>query len=152
MAAAWLRTKPVQRVGVGLGLLLAAGVAVAAFESMELNLRAEVLAPATVPPVGELCTEPLENAYPGSVSPLFCDNGDINTTAWKRIAEDRPEVMTLGRSPKPLDVDGAAARDLQSRMSAAQECAALELSAAYYGWNFHMDPVSGMSLACPVMK
>lgn len=154
MAAEWLRTKSVQRAAIGLGLLLAVGVAVAAFESLEPGNRAEILAPATVPPVGELCTQPLDySQLPNEVSPLFCQNGDINRTAWEQIRHDGPVVvMTLGRNPKPYEVSDAAARDLRSHMTPAWECDALELSAAYYGWTFHIDPVSGLLLSCPVMK
>lgn len=152
MFTVWLRSRAAQPLLVAAALALVTVTAVTGLKATGFFFQGEVLAPATVPPVAGLCTAQLASDMGGTVSPLFCSNGDINRLAWRLIATDNPDVMRLGRNPRPADVGEAAARDLRDRMSGSRECSALTLSAAYYGWNFHIDPVTGLSLSCPILK
>lgn len=146
----WARSNPRQGASLGLGVIVAAAIFVSAFNALRPP-AAQILAPATVPSLASLCTVPLTTGK-GSISPVFCSDGSINTTAWKALAQARPGVMKLGRHAKPSDVRQAIAVDMKAGMLANIECSAALVSAAYYGWNFHIDPVAGLGLDCPILK
>jgi len=135
-----------------IGLLVAAVVAVVAFNAIRTMFSSEILSPATVPPVAGLCTEQLHHAPDGTVSPLFCPGGEINTRAWSYLATNNLRVMALGRSAGPGEVRAAIAQDLRTHAPGPVECNAALLAAAYYGWDFHIDPVDGLSLDCAIVR
>jgi hypothetical protein len=134
-------------LGVGV-LVLACAVALVAFNLLHSSPRP--LAPATVPPAVGLCTAQLNRDQNGNVSPLFCSSGEINTLAWSYFAQQQLTVMALGPHVTPADVITAVEQDLRLRASATTECSAAMLAAAYYGWNFHIQPVSGLRTDCPI--
>jgi hypothetical protein len=148
MAAA-IGRHPIGRVSMGLGALVLAGaVALVAFSHLHSSPRP--LWPAKVPPAVGLCTEMLSYQPDGSVSPLFCPSGEINTRAWSYFAAQQLEVMALGPHVSPADVTTAVEQDLKARASPTTECGAAMLAAAYYGWNFHIQPTSGLRTDCPI--
>jgi len=135
---------------LGAGVFIAVcAVAVAAFNSLQ-DISPRTLSPAHVPPVVGVCTAQLSVDQNGNVSPLFCPSGEINSLAWNHYAQEQLRVMAMGQHPKPSDVETAVEQDLKARASATAECNAATLAAAYYGWNFHIKPVSGLRLDCPI--
>jgi len=110
----------------------------------------EVLPPAPGPPVGGLCTAQLTNLADGSVSPLFCSNGDVNRLAWKYFADKNLAVMGLGIFAADTDVAAAIRQDLSGRATNTVECGAYQLASVYYGWGFGVDPAIGVLTACPI--
>jgi len=148
----WAKSRSVQRVAMLTGLLVVAIVAVVAFNATRTMFNSEILPPATVPPVAGLCTEQLQHSPDGTVSPLFCPGGEINTLAWSYLATNNLQVMGLGRSAGPGEVRAAIAQDLRTHASGPVECNAALLAAAYYGWDFHIDPVDGLSLGCAIVR
>jgi len=148
----WVRSRSVQGIGIGAGILIAGVVAVNAFNTMQTVLSPNILAPASVPPVVGLCTQPLTTSVDGPVTPLFCPNGEINTVAWKNLAAGGSNVMALNRDSGPGEVRAAIEKDIQYRQSGIGECSAALLAAAYYGWGFHIDPVDGLPLDCSILK
>ena len=135
-------------MGAGV-LILVCAVAVAAFNSLQ-DISPRTLSPARVPPVVGVCTQQLTVDRDGNVSPLFCPDGGINTLAWSYYARERLRVMAMGPHPKPAEVEAAVEQDLKTSASATAECNAATLAAGYYGWNFHIKPVSGLRLDCPI--
>jgi hypothetical protein len=141
---------PIARVSAVVAVTVLVGsVAVAAFNSLHSS-RERTLWPANVPPVVALCTVQLSQDQNGDVSPLFCSSGEINTLAWNHLAGERLGVMALGQHPTPAAVISAVEQDVRGRASPTEECNAAVLAAAYYGWNFHIKPVSGLRLDCPI--
>lgn len=136
---------------VAFGLVSAGAVAVAAFNSLE-PASPMTLWPAKVPPQVGLCTEQLSYDPDGNVAPLFCSSGEINTLAWAYMAQEQLRVMSLGPRAGAADVRAAVIQDLTARESAAAECSAAQLAAAYYGWNFHIKPTLGLRLDCPIQE
>ena len=111
----------------------------------------EVLPPAPGPPVGRLCTAQLTQLPDGSVSPLFCTNGDVNRLAWRYFAGKNLRVMELGIFAADTDVAAAIRQDLSGHAGEAVECAAYQLASVYYGWGFGVDPASGaLAGGCPI--
>jgi hypothetical protein len=135
-------------LGAGV-LIFVCAVAVAAFNSLQ-DISPRTLSPARVPPVVGVCTQQLNLDQNGNVSPLFCPDGGINTLAWSYYARQQLSIMAMGQHPKPSAVEMAIEQDLKARASATAECNAATLAAAYYGWNFHIKPVSGLRLDCPI--
>jgi hypothetical protein len=130
-------------------MVLVGAVAVAAFNSLHSS-PPRTLWPATVPPVVALCTVQLSQDQNGDVTPLFCSSGEINTLAWNHLAGEQRGVMALGPHPAPAAVITAVEQDIKARATPTEECNAVTLAAAYYGWNFHIQPVSGLRLDCPI--
>jgi hypothetical protein len=113
----------------------------------------EVLPPAPGPPVGGLCTEQLTSLPDGSVSPLFCSNGDVNRLAWRYFAHKDLAVMGLGIFAADTDVATAIRQDLSGHATDAVECSAYQLASVYYGWGFAVDPTSGaLTGGCPIPR
>jgi hypothetical protein len=103
----------------------------------------EALPPAPGPPVVGLCTQALTHAN-GSVSPLFCANGDINRLAWAYFANAQVRVLGLGIFASDTEVAAAVGQDVKGRATDSAECDAYRLAVAYYGWSFGLDPTSGV--------
>jgi hypothetical protein len=137
---------------VGIGLVVAVVIAVLAFNDMRARMPGEILPPASVPPVVALCSQPVSPSVDGTVSPLFCENGALNKQAWISLAADGTEVMRVGRDATPAAVLLAIRDDLRDRESGARECSAALLAAAYYGWSFHVAPVDGLPIDCPILN
>ena len=110
----------------------------------------EVLPPAPGPPVGGLCNAQLTQLPDGSVSPLFCANGDVNRLAWRYFAGKNLRVMGLGLFAADTDVAAAIRQDLSGHAGDAVECGAYRLASVYFGWGFAVDPASGALPGCPV--
>jgi hypothetical protein len=145
-----IERNPIARVSAGAGVLVLVGaVAVAAFNSLQ-EIRPRTLWPAKLPPVVGLCTVQLGQDQNGDVTPLFCSSGEINTLAWNHLAGEQLEVMALGPHPTHAAVITAIEQDLKARATPTEECNAATLAAAYYGWNFHIQPVSGLRIDCPI--
>jgi hypothetical protein len=141
---------PIARVSAGVAATVLVGaVAVAVFNSLHNN-PPRTLWPAKVPPVVALCTVQLSQDQNGDVSPLFCASGEINTLAWNHLAGEQLGVMALGPHPTPAAVITAIEQDMKARASPTAECNAAVLAAAYYGWNFHIKPVNGLRMDCPI--
>jgi hypothetical protein len=143
---------PVRLFILGVVFLGVVATAVLAYNSMLPKSRREVLPPASVPPVVDLCEQPLQHRVDGTFTPLFCSGGAINKEAWRYAAQDNPEVMRLGRDPAPSAVATAIQNDLRNLESGWGECSAAVLAAAYYGWTFHIDPVDGLPFDCPILR
>jgi len=137
---------------LGVVLLGVIATAVLAFNSMVSNTRPEILPPASVPPLVDLCELPLRHNADGTLAPLFCSGGAINKEAWRYIARDNPEVMRLGRDPTQDGLVTAVKNDLRDRESGWGECSAAVLAAAYYGWSLHIGPVEGLPIDCPIVR
>ncbi len=100
------------------------------------------LSPATVPPVGGECSQPLEQTVDGSVRPLSCGK-KVNSVAWQDIASNgNPLVMALGQRATPTQVGQALCSDYKTNknLDTSQLENAYQLSALYYGWNFALNP------------
>ncbi|MGA7912895.1 MAG: hypothetical protein WCC30_15305 [Candidatus Dormiibacterota bacterium] len=111
----------------------------------------EVLPPAPGPPVSGLCTEQLTFLADGSVSPLFCSNGDVNRIAWRYFADKDLTVMGLGIFAADTDVATAIRQDLSGHATGAVECSAYQLASVYYGWGFGVDVTTGvLTGGCPI--
>src|SRR6266480_3014581 len=80
---------------IGIGLAVAAVIAVLACNDLRAGKPVEILPPASVPPVAALCSEPLSHAVDGTFTPLFCSGGELNKQAWTYMAGDGTEVMRL---------------------------------------------------------
>jgi outer membrane murein-binding lipoprotein Lpp len=103
------------------------------------------LSPATVPSKAATCTQALTTAQDGTVGPLTCSNGDLNSTAWQYIAghyaPEPPSVMTLGYNATCQQVLTAMGNDSNSgKTTKPSEEEAETISAQYYGWNFATNP------------
>jgi len=113
----------------------------------------EVLPPAPGPPVGGLCSAQLTHLPDGSVSPLFCSNGDVNRLAWRYFAGKNLSVMGLGIFAADTDVATAIRQDLSAHATDAVECGAYQLASVYYGWGFGIDPTIGvLAVGCPIPR
>ncbi len=98
----------------------------------------QTLAPASEPPVETVCSETVDVAPNGDISPLFCSDGGINVLAWQAYAKRNPSVMSLGRGATSSDVLAAMCDDLVSSVHASvnDEINSEALAARYNGWSF----------------
>ena len=101
--------------------------------------------------MGGLCSAPLTHLPDGTVSPLFCSNGDINRLAWRYLAGKHLGVMGLGIFAADTDVAAAIRQDLSGHAGEAIECGAYQLASVYYGWGFGVNPTLGvLAGGCPM--
>ena len=98
----------------------------------------QILAPASEPPVATECSETVDVAPNGDISPLFCSDGGINVLAWQAYAKRNPSVMSLGREATSSVVLAAMCNDLVSSVHASvnDEINIEALAARYNGWSF----------------
>jgi hypothetical protein len=137
--------------GLAVAGAAAAGVILATSGSAVSPTRPhrEILVPATVPPKVDECTEQLLTAADGTVGPLKCPGGKLNTLAWQYYAKFDPQVMSLG----PFATEGEVARTVCSDLKNSnigtrpKETEAYQISALYYGWRFVL-PADPASLGC----
>ena len=94
----------------------------------------QVLPPATVLPVGELCTSAVEVFQDGNAGPLFCLSGALNIAAWNFFAQLQPRVMSLGPSATLAEIKAAICTRGGQNMTIPEEDSAYTLAAAYYDW------------------
>jgi hypothetical protein len=100
------------------------------------------LQPASIPPEGDTCSEPLSIAVDGTAAPLTCAGGKLNVVAWQHYARVRRFIMTLGPNADPEDAGRALCSDLDRvETTIPMEADAYRLAAVYYGWNFSLDPL-----------
>jgi len=137
---------------LAVALLIVVVMAVMAYNWKRTTISAAILPPATIPSKDAICSQPLHHSIDGSFSPLFCPGGEINRDAWTYIAADGPEVMELGPNANPQGVMSAIQQDLQNSESGSRECNAALLAAAYYGWDFRLEPIAGLPLDCPILR
>lgn len=101
-----------------------------------------ILVPATVPPRIDECTRQLTIAVDGTVGPLECGGGRLNTLAWQYHAKDNPLVLELGRNATEGQVVDALCSDLRKGQNTTvpKEGQAYRLAELYYGWRFTLKP------------
>jgi len=150
-------SRHLNRAAIGVGAFVIACAIAVAVAGLALGNHGsptpEVLPPAPGPPVGRLCTQPLTTMPNGSVTPLFCSNGDVNRLAWRYFADKNLTVMGLGIFAADTDVATAIRQDLSGHATEAVECSAYQLASVYYGWGFGVDPTSGaLAGGCPVPR
>ena len=106
-----------------------------------------VLAPATDPPAGSLCSAPIQTAADGNATPLLCRGGEVNVQAWQFYAEVSASILGLGLNPTAGQVQAAICDDFRhGHATKPQEVSGYKLATVYYGWNFNVDP---SQLTCP---
>jgi hypothetical protein len=107
----------------------------------------QVLAPASDPPVANLCTTPVNFIADGNVTPLLCKSGALNVRAWQFYAGVSSSVLGLGLNPTQGQVESAMCDDFKhGPATRVEETSAYKLATTYYGWTFNID-VSKVS--CP---
>jgi hypothetical protein len=99
-----------------------------------------ILPPASVLPVGALCSAPIQLYQDGNVGPLFCRSGAIIVAAWNHFASADPQVLSVGRGPTLTAVESAICADgVTNHATYPIEQSVYQLAAAYYGWNLAFD-------------
>lgn len=98
-------------------------------------LPRQVLPPATVLPLIDLCSSPVQVFQDGNAGPLFCSSGALNVLAWRFFAQLNPLVMSLGPSATLADVKGALCAGAGGgNITLPEEDSAYSLAAAYNDW------------------
>ncbi len=102
---------------------------------------AHVLAPATDPPVGALCSTPIQSTADGNAGPLLCRGGEVNVQAWQFYADVSASILGLGQNPTAGQVQAAICDDFKhGHATRPEEASGYRLATAYYGWSFNIDP------------
>jgi hypothetical protein len=100
-----------------------------------------ILAPATVPPARDLCSEQLLHAVDGTVGPVKCKDGGLNQLAWETFASGNPVTFGLGPNATPTQVQTALCVDLQGAGGTFPRTTVIyQLAQLYYGWQFPLPP------------
>jgi hypothetical protein len=106
----------------------------------ETPVPQQVLAPATDPPAGTLCTTPITFAADGNATPLLCKSGAVNVRAWQFYTGVSSSVLGLGLNPTQGQVESAICDDFKhGHATRVEEASAYKLATAYYGWTFNLD-------------
>ena len=101
-----------------------------------------VLPPASVLPVGSLCSAPIQLYQDGNVGPLFCRSGAIIVEAWAHFASADPQVLSVGRGATLTAVESAVCADgVINHATYPIEQSVYQIATAYYGWNLVFDIV-----------
>jgi hypothetical protein len=99
-----------------------------------------VLAPATDPPVANLCSATIATTADGNASPLICKSGAVNVQAWRFYATVSASVLGLGLNPTEGQVESAICDDLNhNQATRPEEASGYTLASTYYGWSFAID-------------
>lgn len=99
-----------------------------------------MLAPATDPPVANLCSAAVAVGADGSATPLLCKSGAVNVQAWRFYATVSASVLGLGLNPTEGQVESAICDDLNhNKATRPEEGAGYTLASTYYGWSFAVD-------------
>jgi hypothetical protein len=106
----------------------------------ETPVPQQVLAPATDPPVANLCSAPITATADGNAGPLLCSSGAVNVQAWKFYASVSASVLGLGLNPTQGQVENAICDDIaHNHATKPEEGNGYKLAATYYGWSFNLD-------------
>lgn len=107
-------------------------------------VRRQVLPPATVLPVVDLCSSPVQVFQNGNAGPLSCEGGALDVLTWKFFVDNlNPKVMSLGPTATLTEIQAALCADLGQHITLPQEDSAFFLAAAYYGWQRPTGPAHG---------
>jgi hypothetical protein len=108
------------------------------------DAQRSVLAPATVPPAVDLCSQQLERAVDGTVGPIECDGGKLNQLAWEEFAPAKPVTLGLGPNATIPQVQDALCLDLQNPGIGTNPKTdeLYDLAELYYGWKFGIVPTA----------
>ena len=92
-------------------------------------------------PAGKLCSKTIATTADGNATPLFCSDGAVNVQAWAYYADISQSILGLGLNPAPGQPVAAMCDDLaHNGATPAEEANGYRLAAAYYGWQFNLDP------------
>ncbi|HET7339456.1 MAG TPA: hypothetical protein VFK22_07905 [Candidatus Dormibacteraeota bacterium] len=106
----------------------------------ETPVAKQVLAPATDPPVANLCSAAIATTADGNASPLICKSGAVNVQAWRFYATVSASVLGLGLNPTQGQVESAICDDLNhNQATRPEETSGYTLASTYYGWSFAID-------------
>ncbi len=95
------------------------------------------LAPASVPPVGGECANPIQQLSAGGVAPLTCPDGAVDVLAWSYLSQYDPQVQQLGAGATVNQVERAFCPPTRSAfLSDSVALEVYQISADYYGWTF----------------
>ena len=101
----------------------------------------QVLAPAKVLPIAPLCSYKLTATADGNFTPTLCRGGAINVLAWRKYVSISSNLLSAGRSATFAALHTATCRDMAAyHATFVEEEYAYEMAAAYYGWNFVLEP------------
>jgi hypothetical protein len=106
----------------------------------ETPVAKQALAPATDPPVANLCSATIATTADGNASPLICKSGAVNVQAWRFYATVSASVLGLGLNPTEGQVESAICDDLNhNQATRPEEASGYTLASTYYGWSFAID-------------
>ena len=106
----------------------------------ETPVEKQVLAPASDPPVANLCQTQVTSTADGNVTPLLCKSGALNVQAWFFYKSVSASVLGLGLNPTQGQVESAICDDLNhNHATRVEESSGYKLAATYYGWSFAID-------------
>ena len=103
-------------------------------------MEKQVLAPATDPPVSNLCQADVTFTADGNVTPLLCKSGALNVQAWFFYKTVSASVLGLGLNPTEGQVQAAICDDIaHNHATRVEEASSYKLATTYYGWTFNID-------------
>jgi hypothetical protein len=85
----------------------------------------------------DVCEEKLTFAVNGTVGPLRCAGGELNSLAWQYYANQKFLLLSVGPNATPGSAIQAYCSDLRLNQTATgpKVDQAYELAQLYYGWN-----------------
>jgi TIR domain len=135
-------------IPVALAVVIAAVIILTAGGSVP-KASAQQLVPATTPPKVNLCTAQLTTYVDGTIKPLECNGGKLNTLAWEYLARYEPFVMQAGVYATEQEVQQAICEDFKSKqVTVPLETQIYAIAALYYDWRFVLPP-SPANANCP---
>jgi len=141
-AFTWFRARVVRTtlIVVLAGAVVAAGIIASTRSGPPAQNRQTraTLIPASVPSKVDLCSRQLTFAVDGTVAPLMCSGGRLNSQAWQYFANGNLLVLSVGPDATPGRVRQALCSDLRGNKSTTipKEMQAYQLAARYYAWDF----------------
>ena len=106
----------------------------------ETPVDKQVLAPATDPPVANLCSAQVTATADGNATPLLCHSGALNVQAWRFYATVSASILGLGLNPTEGQAESAICDDLKhNHATTSEETSGYKLASTYYGWTFNID-------------
>ncbi len=108
-----------------------------------------ILAPATTPSSVGVCTQQLSFGADGTVGPILCSDGAVNTLAWTYYDQMYPGIFAIGAYATQGQV-AQAVTQMTGSIPTSED--AYCLAKAYYGWQFadSLDPANqtGVPSSC----
>ena len=99
-----------------------------------------MLAPASDPPVANLCSAAITTTADGNAAPLLCRSGAVNVAAWRFYATVSASILGLGLNPTEGQAESAICDDLNhNQATRPEESNGFKLASTYYGWSFAVD-------------